>query len=284
MDTFSEHRSDAIRTILEAQVTTDGTQPWRRHRWLVAAALVVGGALAGTGVSAAAFAISTSSSTEPDRTAVAAPPGVIPGQPIISVLGDPASQQTSGDTDIPLEAAPPAATHVRVTVVCLTPGATSWGFDPGGNNPSSSCDEADVLSASPGAWFDFPLSPTTTTLFLRSSADTRVVVTYQYLNYVPTALGVNDRGETYGASAHDSGQQPDLVAVSGLSPTGEPVDGYVRASELDSFGPDWPDQPSTPDEALEWQAQRDESYPHGWDLTVYASDGTTVIGTFHVGN
>lgn len=284
MDMFSPNRSDAIQTILEAQVVTDGGQPWRRRRWLVTAALVVAGGLAGTGVSAAAFALSTPVHESSGDRAVVAPPGVIPGQPIISLLGDPASQQASGDTDLPLQNAPAGATHVRVTVVCLTPGAASWGFDPGGNNPSSSCDEADVLSASSGAWFDFPLSATTTTLLLRSSAETRVMVSYQYLNYVPTALGVNERGQTYGASAHDSGAQPDLVAVIGVAPGGEFVDGYVRATELDSFGPEWPGQPSSPDEALEWQTERDESYPNGWDLSVYASDGTTVIGTFHVGN
>lgn len=284
MDTFSENRSEAIQTILEAQVVTDGGRPWLRRprRWLVAIALVGAGAVAGTGVSAAAFALSTPS--HEIAGGIAAPPGVIPGQPIISLLGDPVSQQSSGDADIPLADRPAAATHVRVTVVCLTPGATSWGFDAGGNNPSSSCDEADVLSASPGAWFDFPLSSTTTTLFLRGSAQTRVLVGYQYLNYVPTALGVNDRGETFGASAHDGVEQPDLVAVVGLSPTGEYVDGYARASELDAFGPEWPDQPSTPEEALTWQAERDKKYPNGWDLPVYESDGTTVIGTFHVGN
>jgi len=41
--------------------------------------------------------------------------------------------------------------------------------------------------------------------------------------------------------------------------------------------------PSSPAEAARWQRERDEKYPNGWDIPVYESDGTTRIGTFHIG-
>lgn len=31
------------------------------------------------------------------------------------------------------------------------------------------------------------------------------------------------------------------------------------------------------------QNERDQKYPNGWDIPVYESDGTTQIGTFHIG-
>jgi hypothetical protein len=108
------------------------------------------------------------------------------------------------------------------------------------------------------------------------------VVAVQYVNYVQTALGVNARGETYGVAGPAG--EPDLVGVVGLDAAGVAVDGYARATDLNAFGPDWPDVPSNPTEAMEWQAERDRKYPDGWDIPVFESDGETRIGTFRVGN
>lgn len=73
---------------------------------------------------------------------------------------------------------------------------------------------------------------------------------------------------------------PDLVAVA-LAASDEI--GYARHSDLDAFGPEWPDQPSNPTQALAWQEERDARYPNGWDIPVYASDGVTKVGAFHIG-
>ena len=83
--------------------------------------------------------------------------------------------------------------------------------------------------------------------------------------------GVNERGETYGiVRTHDP--QPDLVAVVGQASNGQAVEGYVRRGDL------WHnDAPSTPAEALQRQAG-----DHGRDVPVYAADGVSVVGSFHV--
>ena len=85
--------------------------------------------------------------------------------------------------------------------------------------------------------------------------------------------GVNEHGETYGIMrSHDP--QPDLVAVAGQDSNGQEVDGYVRKGDL------WRNEPpSTPAEALKWQASQGG---HGRDIPVFTADGATRLGTFHV--
>lgn len=206
---------------------------------------------------------------------VPAPAGVIPEAPIISLLGAPTSQPVTGDADIALGTPPTGATHVRVIITCLTAGATNWGFDAGGNNPSFSCSGADVDGLT---YVDFEIEGPT--LFIRSNDDVRTFVTIQFLNLVETVWGVNARGETYGTPKN--GGEPDLIFAMGLSGSIE-VSGYVRRTELNAFGPDWPRDPNSPTEALAWQEERDAKYPHGWDIPLYESDGLTQIGVFHVG-
>lgn len=282
---FSESRSAAIQALLEEHVTTEGASALRKRRrpWFAGAALVLAGALAGTGVSAAAFALTdpAQSPAATEQTAIPAPPGVTPGQPIISLLGETHSQTTTGDVDILLAPAPIGATHLRVTLVCLTPSVIGWGIDKGGNNPSSDCTNDETPSLTAG-YFDFPLDESTDTVVIRADDDASSIVTYQFLNYVPTAFGTNADGDSFGTDG--GSEHPDLVAVIGTSPDGTQVDGYARASDLDAFGPDWPEQPSNPTEALAWQAERDAKYPDGWDIPVYKSDGKTQIGTFHIYN
>ena len=44
-----------------------------------------------------------------------------------------------------------------------------------------------------------------------------------------------------------------------------------------------PHQPANPEQALQWQQERDAKYPDGWDVPLFQSDGTTQIGVFHIG-
>lgn len=290
--TFTPERSDAIRDELIDTVGHDlAARPSALRRWLVGALLVLLGAGAGAGVSAAAFAATGSSpqigvpsgQPSPDLgDPVVAPPGVMPGSPIISLLGTPSTRSTSGTEDFALPERPAGATHLRVTITCLTPGTTSWGTDPGGNNPSGSCGASDIGSYGT-AYYDFPLDDSVSRFYIGAAAGVDNSLSMQYLNYVPTQLGVNAAGQTFGVQTGD-GPTPDLTAVSGVAPDGSGVEGYALTADLMSFGPDWPGLPHDPDEALAWQEERDEKYPNGWDLPVYESDGVTQIGLFHVSN
>ena len=283
---FTPQRSEAIRAGLISEVAA---RPSRRRRWLASVGLVMVGALAGAGA-ATAFATTGSwlpapaqGAAEPspeapppagEGGAVEAPLGHEPGAPIISTLGAPFGQVVNSTAVLPLD--PPAgATHVRVTVSCEGDGAVFWGPDPDGNNPSvEGCDNGVT------AWYDFPLDDTVTALHITPDDGTTAAVTVQYLNYAQTRLGVNQHGQTYGDGTGD--QVPDLIYAIGQSPDGEEILGYVRAEDLAAFSPDHPGSPANPEEALRWMKEREQRYPNGYDVPLFASDGTTQLGTFHV--
>ncbi|WP_029263169.1 MULTISPECIES: hypothetical protein [unclassified Microbacterium] len=285
---FSPERSEAIRA--ELITTVARTRPGR-SRGLWAAVLVLAGTLAGAGISTAAFAATGSFSPTPTPVnqpavdsgeGIIAPPGTEPGSPVISLLGTPQSLVVEDDVDVALDRPPREATHVRVTVTMTSPGTVTWGPDPEGNNPSSHASTADIGVTTAVAWYDFPLDGTAMRLYFQAAAGASATAVLQYLNQVPTRLGVNEHGDTFGVEGGPDGT-PDLVRVTGVADDGREVEGYAWASKLSAFSPEHDAQPSTPKEAVEWQEERDEKYPSGWDIRVFESDGRTGIGTFHVG-
>ena len=273
---FSSHRSDAIRAGLIAHAAPRS----RRSRAWRGAALVLAGALAGGGVSAAAFAATSARSVviaQPSGqpvpslgAAVPAPAGVTPGAPIISLLDAPTTQTVTTKTALPLEPRPTAATHARVTVTPLTVGSLSFGTDAAGNNPSGSWDATSEIGHA-RTWDDFPLNASVGTLYLTPAGGFTGTVTIQYVNYVPTLLGVNAHGQTYGVSGSGDQGEPDLVAVTATNGK----DGYSHATDLQG-GP----MPTGPADAL---AQQEANQGRTHTIPVYESDGTTVIGEFTIG-
>ena len=273
---FDGRRSDAIRAGLVAHVTR---APQRRRAWR-GLFLVLAGAVAGGAVSAAAFA---ATDVQPEAIAqpsgqptavlgapVAAPAGVIPGAPIISLLGAPTSQTVTAKTSIPLEPRPAAATHARVTIAPVSVGSLSFGTDAAGNNPSGVWN--DVADLGGGAtWYDFPLNDSVDTLYLTPAGGFTGTVTIQYVNHVPTLLGVNPSGQTYGVSGSAAHGEPDLVAVTATNGR----DGYAFATALQG-GP----QPTSPTDAL---TQQKSNAGKSHTIPVYESDGVTVIGEFDIG-
>ena len=81
----------------------------------------------------------------------------------------------------------------------------------------------------------------------------------------------NDRGMTYGSGANvdEDDPGPDLVAAYGTNGRC----GFIRAADLEG------DQPRNPEEAAEYMANLDTD---GHDIPLYARDGVTVIGWFHI--
>lgn len=273
---FSSNRSDAIRAglIAHARPRVGRGRVWR------SVGLVLAGALAGGGASAAAFAATStppviaqpsgqqSSSLGP---AVPAPAGVTPGAPIISLLEAPTTQTVVEKNVIALAPRPEAATHARVTVTPTTPGSLSFGTDSAGNNPSASWSLADVTAEGRAAtWYDFPLNDTVDTLYVTPAGGFTGTVTIQYVNYVPTLVGVNAHGQTYGVTGSEQGD-PDLVAVTATNGK----DGYAYATDLQG-GP----MPTSPADAI---AQQEANQGRTHSIPVYESDGTTVIGEFTIG-
>ena len=101
------------------------------------------------------------------------------------------------------------------------------------------------------------------TLYLNPT-DFSAVVTVQYITQIPTHLGVNANGQTYGVADSIEGR-PDLISALGIAPDGTQVVGYVLDSELNASSPDHPGLPSTHEEALRWQEETQEKYPRWVD-------------------
>lgn len=106
-------------------------------------------------------------------------------------------------------------------------------------------------------------------LYIDAEPGVRTMITIEYVAEIETAWGVNADGETYGAAGKTGAGEPDLVAVTGTSPSGEMLDGYARASALD--GP----MPTSPADALVNHASPRAHEP----VPAFESDGKTQIGT-----
>jgi hypothetical protein len=270
---FDPERSAAIRAGLATTVEKADRMP--APGWRALAAVALAGVLVGGAVTAAVAA----NLPEPEERASASgtapvlPEGLLPGAPIITLLGE--STSTVVSTPVELALAPPAeATDVRVTVTCLTTGWTYWGFDPEGNNPSSSCAEGERSDA----FMDFSLD-LGETLFVTPDAGTEVIVTTQFLHSVQTDWGVNAKGQTYGVTKPGAGDDPDLISAVGVDGT----IGYVSGEELDQVN----GTVDTIEEALRTMEDNEpitaDYQSGGATVPLYESDGTTVIGEFRVG-
>lgn len=274
---FDPERSAAIRAGLATTVEQPGRMPVAGWRALAAVALA--GVLVGGAVTAAVAA----NLPRPDEMVSASgelpvlPDGLLPGAPIVSLVGEPTTTLVSAPTQQGL-IPPRTATHVRVTVTCLTAGTTYWGFDAGGNNPSSSCAEGELADS----WMDFPLNDAAlNTLFVTPDAGVEVIVTTQFLVSVGTEWGINAAGQTYGVAKPVLGD-PDLIAAYGVDGT----PGYVDAAALARVGATVPplDEVRAHTAGVEGQSGTDLQFDSGGGtLPLYESDGATVVGEFRVG-
>lgn len=239
MNTFTPERAAAVREALIAVAAAES--PTRSRRTIWAALLVVGGIVAGAGGTAGAFAATGVLSPRPVETSVSsaypgaipAPPGVTPGSMLVTRLGGSFSVAFEGTTGVDVPDAPSGATLLEATVVPTAPGDLSIGVDSSGDNPRISATASDIREGSAGS-LGFPIADVGETLYLDAEGMTGVV-TLQWTVQVPTELGVNARGQTYGVMGAAVGE-PDLVPFTGEAPDGSPVDGYVRTVDLRGMG------------------------------------------------
>ena len=283
MASFSSIRSEAVRAKL---IDFVATHPSRSRRPLWAASLVLAGAVAGGGVVTGALAATGLLAPGPAQPSgqpspelpdtIVAPASVVPGSPVVALVGDSISVTFDSDTTIPLSERPSDVTHARVTITALSTGTVSFGNDRGGNNPSSSWGPEDNIDGgAASAQYDFPLDDSVDTLFLHPT-ELDGIATLQYVTLIPTEFGVNARGQTFGVTGSDRGE-PDLISV--VATNG--VQGYVLRIDLERVnGATAPEGFTSPEDALTWQEANTNNAP---PLTVYESDGITIVGDFQIG-
>lgn len=286
LDLLPPHPGQAVGATTRSRTVL--VRPRSRWAWV---AILVAGIAGGMGISAAAFASTGWFGAVPVHVeaewpdlgdSIPAPAGVLPGEPVVSLLGSPTVATVLGHSEVALTDVPEGATHVRVTVVCMSSGLTTFGTDTNPSaNPGIACSAGDVANTSGTTWTDIAILGSGGVLYVDTAPSGGASIALQYLNYLPTRFAVNANGETYGVDGGPLGS-PDLVAVAGVSPNGDPIKGYARSADLNSFSPDHRDQPRSPEESVEWTKQRAQLFPEGWDIAIYSSDGTTRIGAFHI--
>jgi hypothetical protein len=229
---------------------------------LLAAAGIAIGVVSGNSTAGVAVDQPSTASTAPTAPAHAAP-----GSTQVTRLAPPVTVTGSGTETIQLGARPAGADSVVTGLWCLSAGQISW---PDG--AASRCDATDAArsaaSSKPSSGYTLTLAPGQTSFTMTADPGVawRVVATYVHTVLIPWA--VNAHGQTYGVE--NANGSPDLVSVD--APKVRRA-GYVYASDL--RGP----IPSSPADAI----RQNEEHPDGYDVPVYESDGTTVIGRFHVG-
>jgi hypothetical protein len=243
--------TEALRKVL-AKTVGNSSRVRRRWGWRLGAGTLAGLVLVGSGVALAAGMFSA------------------PGAPIDTQLGNFISATRTGTATIDLGPRPATANDLSLKLTCVSVGTFTF---PNGSNLS--CDATDVSNPPilRTAGEVVPLSRGVDSVTITTSANASWTLQVAYVNQMTTSWGVNASGQTFGVQNQQG--TPDLLAV--VINQGE-THGYVESSELNcAAGGDV----QTPAEALTWDkvsANRSVSIP------VYESDGTTVIGTFVVGD
>jgi hypothetical protein len=243
---MDETFATALRAVLVEQVATEGSAPGRPRTWRAA---VVGAAaltVVGGGVAFATGLIG------------------LPGTDVVTHLVPAVTLVGQGSATVELGTPPVGTTDVDLRLTCLTAGT----FTTAGGT-SLQCDESDVGTA--GDTMSWELHVTagfhSTTIHATAGARWRLIGTYSSVS--ASAWGVNAHGQTYGV-ANASGT-PSLVAV--IATNGR--SGYVYADQLArAQNQGGQPAPTSPEQAIAGNGHR------GFTLSVYASDGETVIGVF----
>lgn len=192
-----------------------------------------------------------------------------PGGQIVTELSAPVTVSGSGNGVLDLGEPPRGATAVQFEFTCLTPGSFKIGYL--GTEivcgPGAVGSRSDTAS---GQLFLDELRGGTLAVSTGTGQEWRMTAEYVATEIAP--LAVNANGETYGSMAY--GANPDLI----LAATTDGREGYIRRTDLDAAdGP----EPTSPAQAIEMQRARQ---PGSIFISVYESDGITVIGQFEISN
>lgn len=240
--------ASGLRDALNAQVQVT-TRRRRRWRWSLGLGVVIGSSVVAGGAALAGVLLSQ------------------PGTRVDTPLANPVIVTRIGTATVDLGPSPLSATDISLTLTCHSAGTF---YFPDGS--SATCSATEGLQG-PHVSEVVPLATGQRTVTIKASPGASWTLQAVYVNQVTTSWGTNARGETYGVPNQNG--TPDLVAV---TIDGGTVDGYVSASDLScASGGDV----QSPTQALAWDRA---SHDTNVIISVYKSDGITVIGAFDDGD
>ncbi|MCU1678854.1 MAG: hypothetical protein JWM93_3612 [Frankiales bacterium] len=177
----------------------------------------------------------------------------LPGTDVVTSVAAPVTATRTGTATVDLGEAPAGTTAIAIQLMCLSAGHF---FTEDGANMV--CGPEDAGHGTMGWQLAVQPGQRSTTIRAGAGESWRLVATYSMVE--TTAWGVNADGQTYGV-ANDSGT-PDLIAA--IATNGEL--GYIYSTEMLLPAPT-----SLQTEPATTEPRR---------VTVYASDGRSVIGEF----
>jgi hypothetical protein len=192
----------------------------------------------------------------------------LPGAPVNSPLGYVVTATRTGTSTVDLGAPPATATDLSLSLTCLTAGTFYFP-----NGSSASCDAADLTHTPREVSEVVLLAAGVDSVTITTNPNASWTLQATYVSQVTTSWGVNASGETYGVTNQNG--TPDLVAVVFNDGNSH---GYVKESDLKCAGGG---DVTSPAEALAWDKA---SQNRNVSVPVYESNGTTVIGTFILGD
>lgn len=235
----------ALREHLVAAVQR-GPRRFRRLSWPLGVAASAGVVLVGGGIAYAAGVFSA------------------PGAANVTPRASPVTATHTGTATVDLGPHPAAANDVSLRVTCLSAGTFSF---PGGSTICSATDVPSTASVTVG------VAPGQDSVTIHTTPNGVWTLQAVYVDRTRTTWGVNAQGESYGV--HNTRGTPDLVAV---AVTKNGIQGYVKASDMACASGE--DVVTNPTQAIAWDKY---AATHNVAIPVYEDNGTTVIGTFVVG-
>ena len=267
---LADVRGRVMATVFEGAPERKRRHKRRSQAAFLGVAFVVSGAL--TGGTVAAFA------TEGSRAAVGHETDEkdlfkvldLTGRADSDIAGATINFAGSGRNEVDLGSGPAGTADLAVAFGCLEPGYFTVGLGLVDEPVSLDCTPSDTTAS---AGVVLTGGPGDRTLVVDGPADAGYSVSVSWLSTPAAGWKVNQNGQTFGPGV--DGNVPDLIASSGQDAAGNSVEGFVYS--LDAFGP----PQSTPEAVAEQKRLRLLEFPNGLDLPLYASDGVTVLGTFH---
>jgi len=246
---MSNDRTSAVRTMLVNNVSARRTVP---RRAFVVGALIF--AISGAATGGAVAGIAPRVEPEAVPYVIGTPANDFATFPL-DYFGETVVRTGTGDETFDLGERPDGATLLAVEFQCTSPGEFSWqpsGFETEGHQ-TYTCTEERIAAgpAADAARTTYEIDAGSHSFMVDASPDATWELSTTWARPRPIEWKTNDTGQTYGMRKSDD-TVPDLLAQEGTNAAGNSVEGYVRSAELG--------RPGT--------------------LTLYASDGVTVLGGY----